>query len=278
MKDLLSRAFHAGYAVPAFCTWNAETIDIVLSVAARMRAPVIVMQGPGEFPVLDPARMAAVARCIEGFHSVKAALHLDHGDSMEMARRCLEAGYSSVMLDYSSRSYDENAAALAEVTRLARPLGVTVEGEIGRIGKADEMSAESAGRSAFTDPAEAARYVKETGVDCLAVSIGNAHGFYKGTPRLEFGLLGELHAAVSVPLVMHGGTGIPEKDIQRSIGLGIAKVNVASELVHGFRGSLTAQWEKGRNLWPSLAVAEARAVMEPVVEKWIRITGAEGKA
>ena len=278
MHILVNRAFRGGYAVPAFCTWNAETIDIVLSVAERMRAPVIVMQGPGEFPVLPPGPMAAVARAIEGFHTVSAALHLDHGDSLEMVRQCVEARFTSVMLDFSARSFEENAEALREVVRIARPNGITVEGEIGKIGKADDASAEGGAASAFTDPAEASRYVKATGVDLLAVSVGNKHGFYRGDPHLEFGLLEELHAAVAVPLVMHGGTGIPAKDIQRSIGLGIAKVNVASELVHGFRDCLTSQWGKGANLWSPLAVAEARRVMEPVVEKWIAITGAEGKA
>jgi tagatose 1,6-diphosphate aldolase GatY/KbaY len=278
MADLVGKAFRGGYAVPAFCTWNAESMAVVLGVAERLRAPVILMQGPGEFPVLPPAAMAAVARAIEDGRHVTAALHLDHGDSMEMVRQCVQARYTSVMLDFSSRSFEENAAALREVVAIARPHGITVEGEIGKIGKADDSSAEGGASSAYTDPADAARYMKETGVDLLAVSVGNKHGFYKGDPHLEFGLLAELHDAVKVPLVMHGGTGIPQKDIQKSIGLGIAKVNVASELVHGYRGSLTAQWQKGANLWSPLAIGEAVAVMEPVVEKWIRITGAEGKA
>jgi ketose-bisphosphate aldolase len=278
MHDLVNRAFRGGYAVPAFCTWNAETIDIILSVAERMQAPVIVMQGPGEFPVLPPAAMAAVARAIEGLHSVSAALHLDHGDSLDMVRECVKAGFTSVMLDFSALSFEENADALRQVVQLARPHGITVEGEIGKIGKADDAAVEGGGASAFTNPAEAARFVSRTGVHLLAVSVGNKHGFYRGDPHLEFGLLKELHDAVPVPLVMHGGTGIPAKDIQRSVGLGIAKVNVASELVHGFRGSLTAQWERGTNLWSPLAVAEARRIMEPVVEKWITITGAAGKA
>jgi fructose-bisphosphate aldolase class II/tagatose 1,6-diphosphate aldolase GatY/KbaY len=278
MADLVGKAFRGGYAVPAFCTWNAESMAVVLGVAERLRAPVILMQGPGEFPVLPPAAMAAVARAIEGGHGATAALHLDHGDSMEMVRQCVEARYTSVMLDFSGRSFAENAAALRDVVALARPHGITVEGEIGKIGKADDSSAEGGAGSAYTDPADAVRYVKDTGVDLLAVSVGNKHGFYKGDPHLEFGLLAELHAAVAVPLVMHGGTGIPQKDIQRSITLGIAKVNVASELVHGYRASLTAQWQRGDNHWSPLAIAEAVKVMEPVVEKWIRITGAEGKA
>ncbi len=277
MGELLREALGAGYAVPAFCTWNAESIDVVLGVAERMRAPVIVMHGPGEFPVLPPATMASVARAVESRHAARAALHLDHGDSMPLVRDCVQAGYTSVMLDYSARPFDENAAALREVVGLARPLGITVEGEIGRVGKADDATAEGSAGSALTEPAQAVRYLRETGVDALAVSIGNKHGFYRGDPRLDFDLLAELHAALPVALVMHGGTGIPEDDIRRSIGLGIAKVNVASELVHGVRTRLQEQWARGDNLWTPLAIADARAVMEPVIEKWIRITGAAGR-
>jgi ketose-bisphosphate aldolase len=278
MADILARAFREGYAVPAFCAWNAESIDVVLGVADRMRAPVILMSGPGEFPVLSPAAMAAVARSLEGLHRVTAALHLDHGDSLEMVRACIAARYTSVMLDFSAKSFEENAGALKQVVAMAHPHGISVEGEIGKIGKADEATAEGGAGSTFTDPEEAARYVEETGVDFLAVSVGNKHGFYRGDPHLEFGLLAELHAAVPVPLVMHGGTGIPEKDIQRAIGMGIAKVNVASELVHGVRASLTAQWAAGKNHWTPLALGEARAVLEPIVEKWLRVTGAAGRA
>ena len=278
MSDLVGKAYRGGYAVPAFCAWNAEVIEAVLAAAERLRAPVILMSGPGEFPVLAPALMSAVSYALAARHDVPAALHLDHGDSMEMVRACLEARYTSVMLDFSARPLEENIEALRQVVAMSRPKHVTVEGEIGRIGKADDASAEGGAASAFTDPAEAADYVRRTGVDLLAVSVGNKHGFYRGDPHLEFGLLSELRSAVSVPLVMHGGTGIPEKDIRRSVELGIAKVNVASELVHGFRGSLTAQWQEGRNLWTPIACGEAARTIGPVVEKWIRVTGAEGKA
>jgi len=287
MGDLVGAAYRRGYAVPAFCAWNAEVMESVLAVAQRLRAPVILMSGPGEFPVLDPAGMAAVAYAIASRYDVPAALHLDHGDSLDMVAACVAARYTSVMLDFSARSFEENVAALQQVVAMARPKGITVEGEIGRIGKADEISAEAsagggeAGASAaaaFTQPAEAVEYVRRTGVDLLAVSIGNKHGFYRGDPHLEFDLLAALNAAVRIPLVMHGGTGIPEKDIRRSVELGIAKVNVASELVHGYRGSLTTQWQAGRNLWTPIAMAEATRTIAPVVEKWIRITGAAGMA
>ena len=157
----------------------------------------------------------------------------------------------------------------------ARPGGT--EGEIGKIGKADEATTEGSGTSAYTDSREAAAYVAQTAVDVFAVSIGNTHGFYQGDQHLEFGLLAESHAAIPVPLVLHGGTGISEKDIQRSIGLGIAKVNVASELVHTFRKILTRQWTEGRNLWAPLAIGESLPELERIASRWISIMGAEGK-
>ena len=278
MSELTGRAYREGYAVPGFCAWNAEAMEAILMTATRLHAPVILMSGPGEFPVMAPTTMAAVAYAVKQRYDTPAALHLDHGDSLEMVRQCIDARYTSVMLDFSTRPFDENASALRTVVGMARPLGITVEGELGKIGKADEATSEGSARSAYTDPREAVRYVRESGVDLLAVSIGNKHGFYKGTPHLEFDLLSALHAAVPVPLVMHGGTGIPEKDIQRSVGLGIAKVNVASELVHGVRVSLTSQWKEGRNLWTPMAFGEAVKVLGPVVEKWLHITGAAGKA
>lgn len=278
MSDLVGKAYRGGYAVPAFCAWNAEVIEAVLATAEKLRSPVILMSGPGEFPVLAPGPMSAVAYALAARHDVPAALHLDHGDSLEMVRACVEARYTSVMLDFSARPLEENIEALRQVVAMSRPRGITVEGELGKIGRADDASAEGGAASAFTDPAEASDYVRRTGVDLLAVSVGNKHGFYRGDPHLEFGLLSELRSAVSVPLVMHGGTGIPEKDIRRSVELGIAKVNVASELVHGFRGSLTAQWREGRNLWTPIACGEAARIIGPVVEKWIQVTGAEGMA
>jgi tagatose 1,6-diphosphate aldolase GatY/KbaY len=279
MTGPVGKAYREGYAVPAFCAWNAEVMRVILRTAARLRAPVILMHARPDFTLLPPAMMAEVARVVAGrFGEVPAVLHLDHGDSPELVRECVGAGYTSVMLDYSSRSFEENAEALARVAELAHPLGISVEGEIGHVGKADETAAEGSLISALTDPREAAEYVRRSKVDLLAVSVGNKHGFYRGEPHIEFGLLAELRSAVKVPLVMHGGTGIPEKDIRRSVELGISKVNVASELVHGFRSTFNAQWDGGAHPWMTAALGVAVAGLEKTIEKWIRITGAEGKA
>ena len=278
MSELLYRARSERYAVPGFCVWNAETIEVVLRVATEVKAPVILMSGPGEFPLLSPRDLSAIAQALAKRFDVPAALHLDHGDSLEQVEICLAAGYSSVMLDFSTRPFDENVDALRRVAKMAHPLGVSVEGELGRIGRADQVTTESHAESTLTDPVEAAVFVKETGIDALAVSIGNAHGHYTTLPRLDFDRLARLHEAIQVPLVLHGGSGTPRADVQRAISLGIAKVNVASDVVTAARQSLLEQWVAGKNLWVPAAQVVAMQKITNVLRNWFLISGAAGHA
>jgi len=278
MADLLAPALAQGYAVPGFCTWNAETVRIILRTAADLSAPVVIMSGPGEFPLLPPAAMAAAATAAAREFDVPAALHLDHGESLEQVRECLEAGYTSVMLDYSTRPFEENAAALRQAVDMARPLGASVEGEVGAVGRVDDAAVEGSRGSTLTEPGDAARYVDATGVDALAVSIGNAHGIYTALPRFDFERLERIRAAAGVPLVLHGGSGTPEPDLRRAISLGVAKVNVATEVCRAMRDSLEGQWAARRNPWLPGALAEATGAIAAVAEKWFRLTGAAGRA
>jgi ketose-bisphosphate aldolase len=278
MADLLRPALSGGYAVPSFCVWNADVILTVLRTAAKFRSPVILMTGPGEFPLLPPAEFAAVALPLARRVPMPVAVHLDHGSSLEEVRSCLESGFTSLMLDYSMRPYEENATALRQVVGWARPRGITVEGELGHVGRVDNISVEGEHASLLTDPAQAAAFVAETGIDALAVSIGNAHGQYVKLPRLDFDRLAAIRRTVSVPLVLHGGSGTPPEDLRRAISLGIAKVNVATELVAAVRGSLLEQWQAGRNPWVPTACVEAMNAVASVVEKWIAATGAAGRA
>lgn len=275
--ELIRDAAASGYAVPSFCVWDSSTIGTVLRVASDCRAPVMLMCGRAEFGLAAPVAMAATARAVAERYDVPAALHLDHGTSMEAVDDCLAAGFTSVMLDYSRRPYAENAAALREVVGRARPKGVTVEGELGAVGRVDGTSAEGSVGSELTDPDEARAYVGETGVDMLAVSIGNAHGLYTGRPEFDFGLLAELQRAAGVPLVLHGGSGTPEEHLRRAISLGIAKVNVASELNQAVRASLCDQWDRGEALWVPFGLTHAMEAHAAVVEKWFRLTGAAGR-
>ncbi len=278
MLPLLSAARAGGYAVPAFCVWNVETARTVLTVAAEREAPVILMGGPSELELLEPAVMAAALRAAAIGFDLPAALLLDHGESLEQVRACLDAGYTSVMLDWSARPFAENAAALRQVAEWARPLGVTVEGEIGVVGRVDDVTAEGGPHNRLTEPAEAAEFVARSGVDVLAVAIGNAHGDYARLPRLDFERLAAIRGAVDRPLVLHGGTGTPTEDLRRAIELGIAKVNVATECVNALRHSLVEQWHDSRNRWIPLALAEARAAHAAVVGNWLDRCGATGRA
>lgn len=278
MLELMRHAADGGYAVPSFCVWNAESMVTVLSVAADCRAPVILMNGPGEQGLLAPQDMAAVARAVAARFSAPAALHLDHGDSLAQVKACLEAGYTSVMLDYSNRPFDENAEALRQVVAMAQPYGATVEGEIGHVGKTDNVTVEGAGDSTLTRVDEAVVYAASTGVDALAVSIGNAHGQYTKLPQFDFERLTRIHEAVRLPLVLHGGSGTPDEDLRRAISLGMVKINVATEAIVAVRESLRRQWDEGQNMWAPLAMAASMKAMAPVIEKWIRRTGAAGQA
>jgi len=275
--ELIGSALSGGYAVPSFCVWDAESAEAVLRAAVRLDAPVLVMAGPGEFPLLTPASLAAAARTALERYPAVAALHLDHGDTPALAAECIEAGFTSVMLDYSTRPFDENVAAVGEVARLAHARGVSVEGELGAVGKVDNATAEGSSGSSLTDPRQAARYVERTGVDMLAVSIGNAHGIYAVRPRLDFARLEAIGAAAGVPLVLHGGSGTPPEDLKRAVELGIAKVNVASELVRAVRESLQQQWA-GAPAWLPGQIARAMGAMEAVAARWIGLCGAAGKA
>jgi tagatose 1,6-diphosphate aldolase GatY/KbaY len=276
--ELIKDAEKRGYAVPSFCVWSAETMKNVLDCAAELRAPVMIMSGWAEFAVMEPEYMSLVAHSLIERYSVPVALHLDHGTSIDEVKKCLSAGYTSVMLDYSLKPFRENSMALKEVVGLARPLGVTVEGEIGAVGMVDSTLVEGGRIATLTRVEDAVAFAEETGVDILAISIGNSHGVYRTLPELDFDLLEKIRSAVDVPLVLHGGSGTPEKDLKKAISLGIAKINVASELVNSMRDTLVEQWNAGKNKWLPLAFEPALGAMREVLRKWIKKTGAEGKA
>lgn len=279
MSELLREARRGSYAVPGFCVWNAETMAAVLAVAQAERAPAILMCGPAEFSLLSPRLLADVARQLARQIDVPVVLHLDHGDSLARCRECLEAGFSSVMIDASMRPLAANVAMTRQVIEWARPFGASVEGEVGVLGRVDSSTVEGGSPADLTDPAEAVAFVEQTGVDAVAVAIGNAHGIYPGRPQFDFARLEEIAARVSVPLVLHGGSGTPETDLQRAIRTGICKVNVASELVRAFWQALQQAWtDAARPPWPPVAEREAMAGIQTVVRRWLRCTGAAGRA
>lgn len=278
MRDLLVPAWRGQYAVPSFCAWNAELTETILQVATDMQAPVILMSGPGEFPLNPPETLARISQVIAEKYNVPAALHLDHGDSPQLVERCIKAGYTSVMLDYSTRPFDENAAALKQIVAMARPKGVTAEGEIGAVGRVDDSTTEGGKQSALTDPSEAAKYVEITGVDALAVSIGNAHGIYTKLPVFDFDRLEAIRKTVRVPLVLHGGSGTQPQYIRKAVALDMAKINVASELCKAFRDAYAQQHAVERPGWLPMLLGATKPAIAQVLERWFTLSGAAGKA
>jgi ketose-bisphosphate aldolase len=278
MAELLQDASSRGYAVPAFCIWSMDELAVTLRVATELRAPFIIMASRFEFMLMSPTMYADCVRALMRHFSVPVALHLDHGESLAQVKACLDAGFTSVMLDYSARPFEENVAGLRQVSALAHPLGVTVEGELGHVGKADTVTMESEGDSTLTLPEDAARYVEETGVDALAVSIGNAHGQYTKLPQFDFARLAAVRSAVRVSLVLHGGSGTPDADLKRAIALGMAKVNVATDLTVAMRQGLKAELALAQPRWLPHSLNLAVEGVVPTVERWFRLTGADGRA
>ncbi len=279
INQMLRDARQGAYAVPGFCVWNAEMIRTVLQAAAQHNAPVILMSGPGEFPLLPPAVLGRIARAEAEPLQIPVAIHLDHGNSLEMVAECLDAGFTSVMLDASGQPFAENIRLTSRAAEMARQAGADSEGEIGAIGRADDISVQGARASMLTDPEQAAQFVAETNIDAVAVSIGNAHGIYAERPNLDFQRLSRISTLVDVPLVLHGGSGTPEQDIRRAISLGIAKVNVASALGHAFGSDLAARFaDPDDNLWMPLQMVKALEAVAAVVKRWLELTGAAGQA
>lgn len=278
MAELLNRAVAGGYAVPSFECFNAELIQTVLRTAARLEAPVILMNALPGFELFDPYTFSNLAHTLAESHTQPVALHLDHGDSLALVQTCLKANFSSVMLDWSRKPFAENVAGMKHAVAWAQPLGVTVEGEIGAVGRVDNLTTEGGKESTLTDPAEAADFARQSGVDCLAVSIGNAHGQYTTLPQFDFDRLAEIARLTKIPLVLHGGSGTPETDLKRAISLGMAKVNVATDLVRAWYETFEGHRKADKYVWPPIAMCEAMQNVTRQVERWLVTTGAAGKA
>jgi len=241
MSEILIPARSGGYAVGAFEVWNLESIQAVISAAEELSQPVILQVGPYE---ADHAGLEDISH-IAVFHARRAkipvVIHLHHGDTFERVMQCISHSFTSVMLDVSHLPYAENVAATKEVVRVAHACGVSVEGELGRIG-GEEVGIDVTNDDAcLTNPDQALEFVKETEIDALAVAIGTVHGFYKSKLNIRLGLLNEIAKRVPIPLVLHGGSGTPDSDVSKAISIGIAKVNVCTELVAAFADTFTAE-------------------------------------
>lgn len=227
-KDILKKAQEGKYAVGAFNVENMEMVKAVIAAAEELNAPVMLQTTPSTVKYGSLETYAAIVAAEAKKATVPVCLHLDHGNSYELAMAAIEAGYSSVMIDGSHESLENNIAITKKVVEDAEKKEIPVEAELGKVGgKEDDLEAEA---DMNTDPIEAKQFVDRTRVSSLAIAIGTAHGFYAGTPVLDKERVSEIKALVSVPLVLHGASGLSNEEIKECVNRGMCKVNFATEL------------------------------------------------
>ena len=275
MCDLLTKAKKEGYAVGSFSVANMEMVLGVLKAVEETKSPAIIQIAEvrlnhSPLELIGPLMVAAAKNC-----SMPVAVHFDHGKTEEKIRQALEIGFTSVMFDGSHLPFEENASQTAKIKRLAAEYGADCEGEIGCVGGSEDGSEDIAINC--TSPVQGAEFHRLTGVDALAVAIGNAHGNYKQAPKLRFDILEQTASAVDAPLVLHGGTGILPDDFRKCISLGIHKINIATATFDRVELSARNAYESGKiKGYYDLQSAEVEGAYRNALEH-IGIFGCAGK-
>lgn len=273
-KEMILEARRGGYAVPAFNAENLEMVQAIIEAAEEAKSPVMIQTTPSTVKYITLRQAVAMVKADAEAASVPVSLHLDHCESYEAVAAAIDAGYSSVMIDASKLPYEENIAVTQKVVSKAKPLGITVESELGTVGgKEDGHSA----AIAYTDPDEALDFYTRTGIDIFAIAIGTAHGFYKGEPKLNFELLAKIKEMIDCPLVLHGGSGIPDEMIKRTIELGINKVNYATELRAAATKAVREALVDESIIDPKKYMGKARDAVRELCLHKIDVCGSRGK-
>lgn len=269
-KEILSAAQQGNYAVAAFNVYSLETLQAAIHVAEQQKHPVIIALGERYFDTVDVEGFAALTKTLAEKASIPVSLHLDHAYQKESIIRAINCGFSSVMYDGSKYELEKNIDYTKDIVEIAHQAGVSVEAEIGSTARG-AFSDEEEGTGTLTDPQSAKRFVEETGVDFLAASIGTVHGMYTGEPDIKLELLDEIQQAVGIPLVLHGGSGTPDKTMQQAVARGICKVNVNTEVSMAATLYLKESLEKNNHTHLSDIMAGMQTAIEPVMAKFIRL-------
>ena len=252
-------------------------VKAIIAAAEELKAPVMIQTTPSTVKYGTVETYAAIVAAEAAKASVPVCLHLDHGDSFELAMRAIHAGYTSVMIDGSKLSFAENIQLTKKVADVAKALDIPCEAELGKVGgKEDDLEAEA---DTNTDPAEAKEFAERTGVTSLAVAIGTAHGFYVGTPVLDKERLSEIRKVVDVPLVLHGASGLSDDDVRDCVKRGMCKVNFATELRDAYSKAVKATFaEKENTIDPKAYGRAAIEAVKELVKYRMKVCGCDGKA
>ena len=300
-KDLMVPARKNGYAIGAFNVQNLESMSAVAEAAAEEKSPVIMQITPSVIKYAGLAYISTLVKTAAHLVPVQIAMHLDHGEDFETAAKCIDAGFSSVMIDGSFLSFEENVAVTKRVVSEAHPKGVSVEAELGKLAGVEERSVAEKD-AILTDPEGAVEFVEKTGVDTLAVAIGTSHGAYKfkSEAKLDLERLKAISERISIPLVLHGASsvpqgivekankygaelsgakGIPEEELRKAISLGIAKINIDTDLRLAFTAAVReALVTSPKNFDPRKILGSAKDDMKEVAKGKMRLFGSSGKA
>lgn len=276
-NEMLLRAQAEHHAVGAFNVENLEMVMAVMQAAEETKSPVIMQTTPSTIKYAGLNYYLAMVRTAAERASVPIAIHLDHGESFSLAMQALRTGYTSIMIDGSHSPLEQNIALTRSVVEACAPSGISVEAELGKVGgKEDDL--EGGSGNPFTDPAEAEEFVNRTGVNSLAIAIGTAHGLYNGTPKLDFDRLRAIRSRVSIPLVLHGASGVPDEAVRESIASGICKVNFATELRIAFSDGVKSYLAKDPNVFdPKKYSKVGRENVVQLVKQKIQLCGSAGK-
>ncbi len=279
MNEFLPKAKEKKFAVGQFNMNNLEFAQAIADAAAELNSPFIYGVSEGALKYMGMEYTVAIARAAAEKTGLPIALHLDHGSSFEVAMACIRAGFTSIMFDGSHYPLEENIRLTREIVKVAHAMGVSVEGELGTIGGVeDDLSVDEAD-AALAKPEEAIYFYEQTGVDALAIAVGTAHGMYSGEPKIRYDIIEAVASKVPVPIVLHGGSGVPDESIRQSIAAGVGKINVNTENQVACTATIREILGKdAKVIDPRKYLGPARTAMVEVVKSKILLFGSANQA
>ncbi len=279
MNEFLPKAKANKFAVGQFNMNNLEFAQAIMEAAMQEKSPFIYGVSEGALKYMGIEYTVAIAEAAAKTSGLPIALHLDHGSSFDIAMKCIRAGFSSVMFDGSHHPYEENIRLTKEIVKAAHAMGVSVEGELGTIGGVEDDISVDEENANLAKPDEAIRFYEETGVDAMAIAVGTAHGMYAGEPKIHFDIIEAVASQIPVPIVLHGGSGVPDADIRKAIQAGAGKINVNTENQVACTETIRAVLNKDAKVYdPRKYLGPARQAMVEVVLSKIKLFGSSNQA
>lgn len=277
-RQMLLKAQKEVYAVPAFNIHNLETLQVVVDTAKEMRSPVIIAVTPSTIDYARDEYVVAMAGVAAKNTDTPIAIHLDHFENISKIKQAIDAGFKSCMIDASKEIFEKNILKVQEVVAYAHRYDATVEAELGKlVGIEDDLVVDEKD-GMYTNPDDAVTFTQRTGIDSLAVAIGTAHGLYKGKPKLDFERLREIRRKVSIPLVLHGASDVPDELVKKAISMGICKVNIATDLKIPFSNAIKEYFSENPSANdPRKYLTPAKAAMKKIVQHKIEVCGSNNR-